>query len=113
MPTPDPVALETFLARLFADDELHARFLVDPSGTARAEGLGDAEADSVSQIDRAGLELARKSYARKRAMSHKPVSGWHRILASVTGLLRARDGGRGDVARREYRPKGPRSRTRS
>jgi len=62
--------LEIFLARLYVDDALYARFLADPEGTARRADLTAAEVASISEIDRVGLELARASHARKRQRTH-------------------------------------------
>lgn len=67
--------LEIFLARLYVDDALYARFLADPEGTARRADLSAAEVASISQIDRVGLELARGSYFRKRMRTHIKEKG--------------------------------------
>lgn len=88
MRTRDPAGsrLEAFLARLYSDDALYRRFLDDAPDAARREGLTSAEAISVAAIDRDGLELARKSYARKRAGKERHTRGSvvSRVLAWVT-----------------------------
>lgn len=66
-----PMTLEAFLARLYTDAELRARFLADPAGEARRAGLDDASAERLAQIDRAGLELAAASFAAKREMKSR------------------------------------------
>ena len=58
---------EAFLARLYVDEAARRRFLDDPRGVARAAGLDEAEVDALARIDRAGLELAARSFAAKRA----------------------------------------------
>jgi len=60
------MSLEAFLARLYTDAELRARFLADPAGEARRAGLDAATAERLVAIDRAGLELAAASFAAKR-----------------------------------------------
>jgi hypothetical protein len=57
---------EAFLARLYVDADLRARFLADPEGEARRAGLDEAAARRLASIDRLGLELAAESFARKR-----------------------------------------------
>lgn len=58
---------ESFLARLYVDDQLRQRFLADPFGEARRAGFDDVTAQRLAQIDREGLALAAESFARKRA----------------------------------------------
>ena len=58
--------LEHLLARLFTDRVCRERFLADPIGEGRQAGLEGAGLDAVVRIDRAGLELASASFARKR-----------------------------------------------
>ena len=65
-------ALETFLARLYSDAELRERFLAAPANVAAAFGLTPAEVAALEKIDHAGLQLAAKSYAKKRQLRHKP-----------------------------------------
>ena len=60
--------LETFLARLYSDPDLLDRFLADPDGASRGARLSESERAAVVAIDRDGLVLAARSYARKRAM---------------------------------------------
>lgn len=62
---------EAFLARLYTDAELRARFLADPAGEARRAGLDDEAAARLATIDREGLELAAQSYAAKRSKTKK------------------------------------------
>ena len=57
---------EQFLARLYVDDALRARFLADPVGEGVRAGLDRETAERLAEIDRVGLELAAESFARKR-----------------------------------------------
>jgi hypothetical protein len=76
--------LEAFLARIYTDPALEARFVADPEGEARRAGLDVEEAAALAGIDRVGLELACRSFARKRA-ARRPRPGW---LARATSWLR-------------------------
>ena len=60
------MSIEAFLARLYVDSELRARFLADPAEEARRAGFDDASAAKLASIDRTGLEMAAASFARKR-----------------------------------------------
>jgi len=57
---------ESFLARLYVDETLRARFLADPIGESRRAGFDEVTSQRLAQIDREGLELAAESFARKR-----------------------------------------------
>jgi hypothetical protein len=62
-------ALEAFLARLYVDAPARERFLRSPREEALRAGLAAPEAAALERIDRAGLELAARSFARKRAQA--------------------------------------------
>ena len=57
---------EGFLARIYVDAEARHRFLADPHGEATRAGLTREESEALAAIDRTGLELAARSYERKR-----------------------------------------------
>src|SRR4051794_26869565 len=59
-------ALETFLAKLYTDEEARVRFLADMRGEAARAGLSEAEVLALAHIDRIGLQMAAASYAHKR-----------------------------------------------
>jgi hypothetical protein len=59
-------ALEAFLARIYVDAEARTRFLADPRGEAARAGLTPEECDALARIDRVGLDLCARSFARKR-----------------------------------------------
>jgi hypothetical protein len=72
---------ETFLARLYTDAALRARVLADPRAEGERSRLTPDECDALERIDRAGLELSARSFARKRALkSARPRQWWKRIF---------------------------------
>ena len=58
---------ERFLARIYVDAEARARFLAAPREEAARAGLTAEQCEALASIDRVGLELAARSFARKRA----------------------------------------------
>ena len=58
--------LEPFLARLYTDAALLARFLDDPEGVLATERLTAPERASLQAMDRVGLRLAAESFRWKR-----------------------------------------------
>jgi hypothetical protein len=81
-------AFESFLARLYVDRSARDRFLADPRGAAAAAGLTAGEIAAAVEIDRAGLELAARSFAHKRRRQRKPahpvVRLWRLVAKRVT-----------------------------
>jgi hypothetical protein len=63
--------MERFLASLYVDATLRARFLDAPREEARRAGLNPAQCDALAAIDRVGLEMAARSFDRKRQKKHK------------------------------------------
>ena len=59
---------ETFLARLYTDAPLRARFLANPRVEAERHQLTVEECDALERIDRVGLEMSARSFAHKRAI---------------------------------------------
>jgi hypothetical protein len=77
-------AFESFIARLYVDEDARRRFLVDPRAEAEAAGLGREEVAAAIAIDRVGLELAAAGFAKKRRLLRQPsalVRVWRRITA--------------------------------
>jgi hypothetical protein len=71
--------LEAYLARLYADTAARRAFLADPRAAATGAGLGASEIAALERIDRTGLELAARSFARPRA-ARRPRSWLGRLL---------------------------------
>jgi hypothetical protein len=63
--------LEAFLARLYTDDALRARFLAAPLAEARLAGFAPDEAQQIARIDSVGLQLAAASFTRKRNQANR------------------------------------------
>ena len=59
-------ALERFLAKIYVDAEARRRFLDAPYDEAARAGLPDEQCRALEQIDRVGLDMAARSFARKR-----------------------------------------------
>jgi hypothetical protein len=51
------------------DPAARARFLADPEAEARRAGLTPEQCRALAAIDRTGLEMAARSFARKRSRS--------------------------------------------
>jgi uncharacterized protein (UPF0276 family) len=75
----DHARLEGFLARLYTDAVLRARFATAPVDEARLAGLAPDEARRLASLDRVGLELAAASFARKRAPATRTTSWLPRL----------------------------------
>ena len=59
-------SLESFLAGLYTDAKMRARFLADADTEARQAGLSPADRAAVLKIDPIQLRLAARSFAHKR-----------------------------------------------
>ena len=57
---------ETFLARIYVDENARAKFLADPRGEAMKAGLTAQQIEDLMKIDRDGLELLAHSLERKK-----------------------------------------------
>lgn len=69
-------AFEAFLARIYVDDEARRRFLAEPREEAARAGLDASEQEALTAVDRVGLELAARSFARKRTAASRPRRRW-------------------------------------
>jgi Aromatic-ring-opening dioxygenase LigAB, LigA subunit len=66
-------AFEAFLARIYVDPDARARFKADPCAEASHAGLSPDECAAIMRIDWVGLELAARSFAKKRrAKARRP-----------------------------------------
>jgi hypothetical protein len=74
---------EVFLARLYTDGPLRTRFLAAPRLEAERHGLTAEECAALEEIDRAGLELAARSYAHKRALTEGSARPWWRFVGAA------------------------------
>ena len=62
--------VQQFLARLYVDDALRARFIAAPFAEALAFGFDEATAREIALMNVEDLELAARSFARKRGGKH-------------------------------------------
>lgn len=84
----NPDKLEHFLAQVYTNPEMRARFLQNPESTARAAGLDENVILQLTKIDREGIEFAGDSFERKRASQMRaaaPKSHWWRRAARALG----------------------------
>ena len=86
-------AFEAFLARIYVDPEARARFKADPYAEARRAGLSPEEAAAILKIDWVSLELATRSYAKKRrakVRSTRPslIARVQNLFLSALGFFR-------------------------
>jgi len=80
--------LEQFLATLYVDPDALARFLASPETEASRAGLTEQQRQKIKGIDLAGLKLASRSFAHKRAFKAAALKSsrsgwWTRILKRV------------------------------
>lgn len=74
------VAVEAYLAKLFADPIERKKFLSDPASAAIDAGLSDTDANALRRIDKVGLRMAAASYAHKREQHRLPKKKLHELL---------------------------------
>jgi len=60
--------VESFLAKIYIDRSAREAFLADPRASAGKAGLASNAIESLENIDLAGLELAARSFERKRRL---------------------------------------------
>ncbi len=63
--------LERFLAKLYVDPDARAKFLAAPCEEAARAGLSDDQCRALAKIDRIGLEMAARSFDRKRSLKSR------------------------------------------
>lgn len=78
-------AFEAFLARIYVDSASRARFLAHPRDEASRAGLGETEIAALERIDPAALELAARSFERKRARSKRDLGFFWKRLRTLSG----------------------------
>lgn len=78
--------LEAFLARLYVDAKARAIFKADPHAEAKKAGLSDDECIALENLDWIGLEMAARSFAKKRQLKRRP--NWFAALKSRLSRLR-------------------------
>jgi hypothetical protein len=84
----DSLNLERFLATIYVDPAARARFLVSPEAEASRAGLSEQQCLKLKEIDFTGLQMASRSFARKRASKQAALkssrsSRWLKTLAKA------------------------------
>lgn len=73
---------EAFLARLYTDAQLREAFLHDSHASASKANLSTSEVEALCNIDRAGLQMAAHSFAKKRESYGGDRRSWWTLLLS-------------------------------
>lgn len=78
--------LETFLARLYVDAHARAKFKANPRAEAKRADLSDDECAALENLDWIGLEMAARSFAKKRHLKRRP--NWFAALKTRLSRFR-------------------------
>jgi hypothetical protein len=78
--------LEAFLARLYVDAKARANFKANPRAELQKAGLSDEQLAALENLDWVGLEMAARSFAKKRQSKRRP--NWFRAFKVRLALLR-------------------------
>jgi hypothetical protein len=78
--------LEAFLARLYVDATARANFISNPRPEAEKAGLTDEQCAALENLDWIGLEMAARSFAKKRHLKRRPA--WFAALRTRISRLR-------------------------
>jgi hypothetical protein len=78
--------LEAFLARLYVDAGARASFKANPRAEAKKAGLSDDQCTALENLDWIGLEMAARSFAKKRQLKRRPA--WFATLKTRVSRLR-------------------------
>lgn len=85
MNTPE---LEVFLARVYTDVDVRTRFLRDPAGEAMRAGLTEEQCRALAGVDRTGVEMAARSFGRKRTLKQQRARGPFQAMACFVSKVR-------------------------
>jgi len=77
--------LEAFLARLYVDADARANFKANPRAESKKAGLSDEQCTSLENLDWIGLEMAARSFAKKRQLK-RPLNWFARLKARLSRL---------------------------
>jgi hypothetical protein len=77
--------LEAFLARLYVDDAARASFKCNPRVEAEKAGLSDEQCAALENLDWIGLEMAARSFAKKRQLK-RPLTWFATLKARLSRL---------------------------
>jgi hypothetical protein len=71
---------EAFLARLYTDEQFRVRFIANARAEADRANLSKDECAALEKIDRVGLEIAARSFAKKREQKASTGKKWFERL---------------------------------
>jgi hypothetical protein len=77
---------EAFLARLYVDPDARARFRANPLAEAKIVGLSNAECKALESTDWVGLEMAARSFTKKRELK-RPRSRFSSLTERLLNLI--------------------------
>jgi hypothetical protein len=77
--------LEAFLARLYVDADARANFKANPRAESKKAGLSDEQCTSLENLDCIGLEMAARSFAKKRQLK-RPLTWFATLKARLSRL---------------------------
>jgi hypothetical protein len=78
--------LEAFLARLYVDAGARANFKANPRAESKKAGLSDEQCTALVSIDWIGLEMAARSFAKKRLSKRRRT--WFAVIKLRLSRLR-------------------------
>jgi len=78
---------EAFLTRIYVDAGARARFKANPGAEARRAGLSDEECAALENADWVGLEMAARSFARKRELKKHARNPFKNSLRNLLATL--------------------------
>jgi hypothetical protein len=81
--------VEHFLARLYTDEGLRERFLLEPEQVALAAGLGVEDAKGMGLIDKVGLQICQEAWGAGAVCGARMHYQSRTMVAVATGVLRA------------------------
>ena len=67
--------VQHFLARLYVDGALRARFVASPFSVALSEGFSEVEAREIAKMNLEDLQMAAGGFAKKRGEGRGGRSG--------------------------------------
>jgi hypothetical protein len=77
---------EAFLARLYVDADARRSLKANPRAESKKAGLSDEQCTALENLDWIGLEMAARSFAKKRQSKRRP--GWYATFKLRLSRLR-------------------------
>jgi hypothetical protein len=77
---------EAFLARLYVDADARRSLKANPRAESKKAGLSDEQCTALENLDWIGLEMAARSFAKKRQSKRRP--SWYATFRLRLSRLR-------------------------